>query len=168
MLLVFPSAAPGNVVARGQTHVTSDCVACLCDKPADVPALNVEEDGCEQQPVFRRNHRRTTHVLETSDLPKRNLSAGGCRDEDVTERLWIGAVFGSVPDTNRKPLAPFDGRCKYRFADRVFHDLLHVRDTQAVPRSGIAIYGDVQVLAAGDLLRIDIACSGYRPETFGD
>ena len=91
----------------------------------------------------------------------------GAATSTLAERLRVGAVLRRVAHAHREPPPAFDGRRQVRLADRGLDDLLDVADADAVARRRGAIDLDVQVLAAGDLLGIDIAGAGHRPQHLG-
>ena len=103
-------------------------------------------------------------MLDARDLAQRNLRAVAAT-RPAPGRAPRGSARYSrrVPHAHRKPPAAFDRRRQHGLADRRFDDLLDVADADAVPRRGGAIDLDVEVLAARDLLGIDVARAGHLP-----
>ena len=164
-LLVFPAPAPAEVIAGRQGDRARHGLARLLHEAADIAALHVEQHGGEQQTVLGRDHRRPPRVVDARELSERNLRASRRADQDLRQRLRVGAILGPVADAHRESRPAFDGGGQHGLADRDLDHLLHRADADPVAGGGRTIDGDVQVLTAGDLLGIDVA--GARNGTDG-
>ena len=166
--LVLPPAAPLDVVASRQRHRASDGRARLLDEAADVAVLDVQQHRCQQEAVLGRDHGRAARGRDAGDLAERHLHAARAGDEHRSEGLRIRAIRVRIAHAHRKALPAFDGRGQRRFADGVRNHVLDVTDADAIACGGRPVDLDVQVLAAGHLLRIDVAGARDPPDHVRD
>src|SRR3954467_6020607 len=96
-------------------------------------------------------------MLDARELTERNLRAARRRDQHLAEHVGIGAILGRIADPHRESAAAFDRRRQRRLADGGLDYLLNVAHADSVPGGCRAIDFDVEVLAARDLLGIDVA-----------
>src|SRR3954469_8526739 len=107
-------------------------------------------------------------MLDPRELTERNLRAARRRDEDLAEHVRIGAVLRGVADPHREPPPAFNCRRQRRLADGRLDHLLNVAHPDAVSSGCRAIDVDVEILAAGDLLGIDVARTRYLTDDVRD
>ena len=100
--------------------------------------------------------------------PSGTCDAAGAGDEHRAEGLRIRAIRVRIAHAHRKALPPFDGRGQRRFADGVRDHVLDVTDADAIACGGRPVDLDVQVLAAGHLLGIDVAGARDLPDDVRD
>ena len=106
-------------------------------------------------------------MLDLRDLPAAESARRPARRRALAERLRIGAELRRISHANGKALPPFDRRVRTVSPIARLDDLLDVADAEAVARGGLAVDRDVQVLAARDLLGIDVAGARHRPHDVG-
>src|SRR6266404_2690456 len=100
-------------------------------------------------------------MFDVRDLAEKDLRPFRRGDQDLAEQLRVCAILSGVSHAYRESSTPFDGRRERALADRGFDDLLDVADADAIASCRGAVDLDVQVLAARDLLGIDVARSGH-------
>ena len=102
------------------------------------------------------------------DLPQRHLRAVGRRHKDSGQRGGVAAVFGSVADAHREPLAPLDRQREVRLSYCGLDDVLDRADRDAIAGRGFPVHAHVEVGRAGHLFGIDVHSARDRAQRVGD
>ena len=166
VLLVLPPPAPADVVTGREPHLAGDRLPRLATKPPTSRPCTLRRTVASSSPFSDEiiAGPRACSIVRA----RRGESARPGRSTRTAPSA------AGRPDTRahtapaREARAPFDSHREHGLAHRGFDDLLDRADADAVPGGRVAIDVDVQVLAARDLLRIDIAGPWDAAKDFRD
>ena len=160
-LLVLPASAPPDVVAGGHATAAATVARASCTNPPTSRPCTLSSTVASSSPFSDEIIAGPRACSMRASCPSGICGAAWRADEHLCQRLRVGPVLGPIAHPHREPRSAFDRGRQHRLADGVLDHLLHVADADPVPGRGRAVDLDVQVLAARDLLRIDVAGAGH-------
>ncbi len=156
LLALVPPAPPDEVAGR-QRDTGGDGRLGFFDEPAEIPVLHVEQHRGQQEPVLGVDHRGAARLFDVDHLRERQLLAGRRGNQHVAECVRVVTELGRVTHPHRKSTTTLEGEREAPLADGGADHVLYCGDAEPVPGRAGAIDAHVQVLRAGQRLRIDVA-----------
>ena len=159
---VFVLPAPLQVVAGGQLALDAlHPLHGFFHGAAEVAVAHVEEHRAAQLGILRVNHRRAVDEAQGGHGRERHRPISSGLNRDAAQGCQTVAKVLGQAHVDGEAAPPFHGVGHGRAADGGFHYLVHLVHGQAVAGQLRAVEVNLQILAAGDGVHVQILHAGH-------